>query len=371
MQKQVGDVLSRATSQAKKLCGMLSAQLDEKVNEHVRRMQRILGECERNSSPEAPAVYKDLAEQMALHLHHLRKPALEHFQKLIALSGRAEFLEDTLREQQHESMVALLTGGRSDVPRTETFQEDPEIGLLARGVHAAKEVHSFCSCCHRRKKYQPKAPRSTSVDRTLFLPSAGDLQEELRPLSPDDFKTSPEKVVLKPVRLVLRWFEKIQPVEDSRSGRSTMRSVLPSGPATAVDQLQMVWTHLTESPFYRSLLAGVLGSGLIFAYHFHMACVVVALMRDGKCPGLTGVACSGEFARTVIVMCGMACYVVSLVIVLWNIDRLDAVLQVSEELEELQDFKHQIDHLNAHDPRLCLVRNFIYFIIFRHDVFCP
>ncbi|CAE8629797.1 unnamed protein product [Polarella glacialis] len=48
-------------------------------------------------------------------------------------------------------------------------------------------------------------------------------------------------------------------------------------------------------------------------------------------------------------MVGMVCYFISLGVVLWNVERLDAVLQVSEEIEELQDFKHQIDHLNAHD----------------------
>lgn len=44
-----------------------------------------------------------LAELMALHLHQLRKPALEHFSKLISLSGKAYFLEETLRQQRHTS----------------------------------------------------------------------------------------------------------------------------------------------------------------------------------------------------------------------------------------------------------------------------
>ncbi|CAE8629798.1 unnamed protein product [Polarella glacialis] len=97
MQKQVGDVLARATGQAQKLCGMLSAELDEKVKDHVIRMQKILGECDKSNSSEAPAVYENLAKQMVLHLHSLRRPAIEHFQKLISLSGRSQFLEDTLR----------------------------------------------------------------------------------------------------------------------------------------------------------------------------------------------------------------------------------------------------------------------------------
>ena len=50
-----------------------------------------------------------LAELMALHLHQLRKPALDHFSKLISLSGKAYFLEETLRQQRHTSRLALET----------------------------------------------------------------------------------------------------------------------------------------------------------------------------------------------------------------------------------------------------------------------
>ncbi|CAK9030999.1 unnamed protein product [Durusdinium trenchii] len=59
--------------------------------------------------------------------------------------------------------------------------------------------------------------------------------------------------------------------------------------------------------------------------------------------------CSVEFLRVLSVLAGMVCYCCSLVIVLWNVDRLDAVLQISEELHELNDFKVQIDTLNAND----------------------
>ncbi|CAK9031394.1 unnamed protein product [Durusdinium trenchii] len=70
MTKQVGEVLLRATTQAQTLCGMLSAQLDEKVGEHVRRMQRILEEvekqAEKSDSKDVDELYSRLAELMVL-----------------------------------------------------------------------------------------------------------------------------------------------------------------------------------------------------------------------------------------------------------------------------------------------------------------
>merc|ERR1712238_360548 len=61
------------------------------------------------------------------------------------------------------------------------------------------------------------------------------------------------------------------------------------------------------------------------------------------------IACFVALLRKVFGMLAMACYMVSLGVVLWNVERLDAVLQVQEEIHEIEDFKRQIDQLNAHD----------------------
>merc|ERR1711953_1338355 len=53
--------------------------------------------------------------------------------------------------------------------------------------------------------------------------------------------------------------------------------------------------------------------------------------------------------RQLVSMVAMACYTVSLGFCLWNVERLDAVLQVHEELHELEKFKIQVDQLNAHE----------------------
>merc|ERR1719199_400743 len=44
----------------------------------------------------------------------------------------------------------------------------------------------------------------------------------------------------------------------------------------------------------------------------------------------------------------MACYVMSMGVVIHNIDRIDKVLQATQELRDMEDFKHEIDQLNTH-----------------------
>eukprot|EP00437_Effrenium_voratum_P055330 CAMPEP_0181534576 /NCGR_PEP_ID=MMETSP1110-20121109/73815_1 /TAXON_ID=174948 /ORGANISM="Symbiodinium sp., Strain CCMP421" /LENGTH=545 /DNA_ID=CAMNT_0023665937 /DNA_START=46 /DNA_END=1680 /DNA_ORIENTATION=+ len=354
MTKQVGDVLQRATTQAQTLCGMLSAELDEKVGDHVRRMQKILQQCEKSKSPEAPAVYSRLTELMAIHLHHLRKPAIDHFQKLISLSGKAFFLEETLRQQRHTSMVKLLTvnstrlARRMDLPRTETVQDDPELAHLI-GAHLVQGADTCCSCCRRRPQTQQVA---SSLDKSFSLPTQADLVNELREPTQDELLNSPEAVVLQPVKLVLKWFEKIEPMQSRRDPRAdVLRGVSVCGtPKTPVGQMKTVVMHLRDSPLYRSLLVGILFSVVIFIFHFHMLGVVWALLREGnQCKAVSFFMCCTELLRVLSVLAGMICYSLSLIVVIWNVEKLDAVLQVSEELHELHDFKAQIDALNAND----------------------
>ncbi|CAE8648515.1 unnamed protein product, partial [Polarella glacialis] len=164
------------------------------------------------------------------------------------------------------------------------------------------------------------------VENSFTTPGVNDLQEELRQLSPEEIRRSPEKVVLQPVRLVLKWFEKIEPSQSSKTARSPLARL--DGEGGPMDRLSDVCEHLQKSPFYRCLLLGMLASIVIFVYHWHLAGIVFTLMHNGGCRGPTIVACGGELVRTVCVMVGMVCYFISLGVVLWNVERLDAVLQV-------------------------------------------
>merc|ERR1719326_555267 len=105
------DALQRATGQARRLCGLLSADLGDKVREHVSRMRTILDKV--NNDPTVlradPQLYKRLVTAMAHHLHRLREPALAQFDKLIAISGQSSYLVNNLEKEKQQSMVELLT----------------------------------------------------------------------------------------------------------------------------------------------------------------------------------------------------------------------------------------------------------------------
>eukprot|EP00434_Breviolum_minutum_P016379 symbB.v1.2.014436.t1/scaffold1054.1/size141114/8 len=277
MTKQVGDVLLRATTQAQTLCGMLSAQLDEKVGEHVRRMQRILQQCEKLPSAEATSVYMRLAELMALHLHQLRKPAIDHFQKLIALSGKASdnvaflgvFLGGDLatatphqhgeaahRQQHQDWQIGLATHGDSGRGSRDGAFDGRPLGLkvatqlvteftaytnqrqsMECQPSSRPGAQRWCTCCYKRKSpaESSRPQRTTSFDQTFSLPSYDDMADELREPTVEDMKNYPEAVVLRPVKLVLKWFEKIEPMH-SRKGdprAEVLRGIPPGGSPNA------------------------------------------------------------------------------------------------------------------------------------------
>jgi len=365
MQKQTADVLTRATGQAQKLCGLLSTDLGEKVNEHVFRMRTILQKIEKDRNPQAKRIYDDLVFQMASHLHSLRQPAMTHFETLIKLSGQTYILECALKQLRHESMVQLLTGKTSGVPRTSTVHSDTEEGVMGMldgviGQHRSLHDALCCGCCHPgpAQVSGPQAlQRATSVDTYFTVPNEHDMQEQLRPLTVEEQKKQPEKVVLQPLHLVLRWFEKIAPKQQPEA-TSTLRprpgSASPLSPVMeeardAAGQVREVVRHLRRSPFYRCLLLGICCSIALFCFYAHMLGVCFDVMKKGECHGQLIFACFFALMRKLFGMCAMVCYAGSLGVVLWNVDRLDSVLQVQDEIHELEDFKRQIDQLNAHD----------------------
>lgn len=80
-----------------------------------------------------------------------------------------------------------------------------------------------------------------------------------------------------------------------------------------------------------------------------MLIIVGNLMNSDECGGIQFFHCLNALVRQFISSVAMAMYTVSLTIVLWNVERLDGVLQVQEDIQELEDFKAQVDKLNAHD----------------------
>merc|ERR1712217_293161 len=70
-------------------------------------------------------------------------------------------------------------------------------------------------------------------------------------------------------------------------------------------------------------------------------------LEEGKCMG-EELACTGASIRKSLGACGMVCYIVSMTLVILHIDRVDNVMAAHQEIQDLEDFKHEIDKLNAH-----------------------
>eukprot|EP00928_Gymnodinium_smaydae_P030273 TRINITY_DN22556_c0_g1_i1.p1 TRINITY_DN22556_c0_g1~~TRINITY_DN22556_c0_g1_i1.p1 ORF type:complete len:561 (-),score=66.88 TRINITY_DN22556_c0_g1_i1:39-1721(-) len=362
LEQECGDVLQRATGQAKKLCGMMTADLDEKVREHVDHMMMILKKLQGDHRPEAMHIHESLVTQMAHHLHQLRKPALDRFEKLIDLSGRSDFMAETLRRQRKESMVALLTGkkqldgGRHGIQRTETLASDVGADVEIGGAYSSGPGYFSWSSlgCHVMEDYENvelmRPQQWRSVHQKLSLPTEADLVDELRDLDPDEVRRSPEKLVLRPLRLVLKWFEKTEQKKHTRSQLPPSRSRSARDASKGVaDQVDAICTHLKNSSLYRWMILGIFCSLMFALIYAHMLVTVWTLMRNGGCKHFLMPACIGALLRQLIGVCAMLCYAISLGIVMWNIDRLDAVLQVHQEIRELEDFKRQVNQINAND----------------------
>ncbi|CAK9031391.1 unnamed protein product [Durusdinium trenchii] len=145
-------------------------------------------------------------------------------------------------------MTELLTvtsnsKGRMNVPRTQTAHDDPEMALLL-GSQIVQGSLRWCACCYQRKSETAtsQARRTTSFDQTFSLPSHDDMADELREPTPDEMRRSPEAVVLRPVKLVLKWFEKIEPLHSRRDPRAeVLRGIPPGGsPNAAMAQIKGV-----------------------------------------------------------------------------------------------------------------------------------
>lgn len=346
LEKQMTEVLERAQGQASKLCTILTEDLGERVHEHVKRMRLILEKIEHDQSPLARRTYCDLVTAMAHHLHRLREPAMEHFQKLIVMTRGSGFLTKALRDERQQSMVELLTLTKPDtrpVPRGATMAAD-DFGAFAmlQAVRSGRLPFAVFGWGGDDSEVGRMGAR-------LRMPTEADLREELRPCGEAERRDSPESSVLRPLRLVLRWLEKIT-AKSSGAGPSRLRSrhtvVAYSGP---LEQLNQVVKHLRKSPFYRSILVGIICSIAFFFFDFHVLLAVAHLLQTDSCSGQNFLACLNAVVRQLLSMLAMVCYTGSLTVVLWNVERLDNVLKVQEDIEALEDFKRHVDELNAHD----------------------
>eukprot|EP00439_Symbiodinium_sp_Y106_P085590 s176_g29.t1 len=360
MNSQIGVALTHATSQAKRLCELLEIQLVQQVRGHIHKMRNILQKCEQF----CPEEFSNLVELMGNHLHCLRKPAMKKFEKLVlAFNQEAVFydLTQTLRQQKQTSMVKLLTiqsehARGLQLPRTKTAH-DPEAArpLLDQDQQLAQGIESWCSSISRgyRKKRRTSKTPTSSLAQVAFSHDEK-LKELLQEPTEEDMRSKPEAVLLRPVSLVLNYFEKIQPFVHGEPLHAEDEEVTIGTPSQEenpyVKQANKVYVHLTDSPLYVSVLVGVVCSVALLLFHFHMAIVVLHVIRTGDhCSSLGMWSCSMELVRVITVMTGMLCHTVSLLVILWNVDKLDQVLELTEDIKEFKKTKDQIESLNKND----------------------
>eukprot|EP00929_Paragymnodinium_shiwhaense_P035222 TRINITY_DN19044_c0_g1_i2.p1 TRINITY_DN19044_c0_g1~~TRINITY_DN19044_c0_g1_i2.p1 ORF type:complete len:530 (-),score=106.19 TRINITY_DN19044_c0_g1_i2:77-1666(-) len=326
VQKQCEDVLKRTTGQAKQLIQRLSSSLSQRVHEHVSRQRQLLEVLHKRGDT---ALREELLKEMAYLLHYLRRPPMHKLAKLIDVFGSSgDELRAALNEERHSSMVDLLGGSASNA-RTMTLEPDAESPILSLPARVALSPQS-------------------SLGGVLRLPGTDAfLGGELRPLSLQEKAEAPEKSVLRPLHLVLKYLEKLEENHKKAASPHKLEGVAIPQVNHWRQQLSKVLRHLGESTFYRSIFFGWIFSLLLLVFYIERLLAMIHVLHANECHGVEWCTCVFAFVRQSLGLLAMLCYVVSLFVVIYNIDRLDAVLQVQEELRHVEGFRRHIEVLNA------------------------
>lgn len=149
----------------------------------------------------------------------------------------------------------------------------------------------------------------------------------------DAAKTSPETVVLRPVKLVLNWLSHIKPAPEAE-------------PKIHIPQPKLA-RNLQESAMGRSLFIGTVFCFVYLIFYAVTAAEVWHLLHEGECVA-NELSCTAAMMRKVAGLLAMGCYVITMGVVITKIDRVDQVMEATQELKAMEDFKHEIDQLNAH-----------------------
>jgi hypothetical protein len=344
LRQQCNEVLARATKRASALCDALAERLGSEIKVHVKNMRTIL-QAFGKSYPNESTLYEELVVAMATHLHDLRQPALQQFSRLIEISGDHLLIEN-LSQEHRQSMIELLAeSGPDGMPlkssltgRAGTVVDDdsgfgighiPATTWLSAMLEA--RMPSFFGPATRNSAptHQLKMGLSTTEEKVFW---------EKHRLTSSDRKHSPELVVLRPVRLVLAWLSQVQsvPVEPPVSS-TIVGSTIVAKPVR----------ELRDSKMCRHFVIGILFCTFYLIFYAITAREVAVLLSEGGCQ-YNEISCSAAFGRKLFGLCAMACYVMSMSMVVYNIDRVDKVLQATQELRDMEDFKHEIDQLNTH-----------------------
>eukprot|EP00928_Gymnodinium_smaydae_P008048 TRINITY_DN128_c0_g1_i1.p1 TRINITY_DN128_c0_g1~~TRINITY_DN128_c0_g1_i1.p1 ORF type:complete len:604 (+),score=71.24 TRINITY_DN128_c0_g1_i1:65-1813(+) len=349
--------LKAAIQQANRNYDLLQNELSSKVQKTVRMMRKIL-ECLRaKQSPDARRVHRRLSREMARSLHQLRKPAFMHFKQLIELYDQSgTFLEAALKRAQRESMIDLLVVDEDDrqwitaVQRTETAEDVDEDTDDIRKVFDRYRRRIF--------KFFSSRPRA-QVSDGLKLPTQADLNEELRDFTEAEMKANPDKVVLRPLLLVLKWLGNIEVKHQLLQNRQSTRRLTRSGedagflPHNSLRVARSWWVKFTHrvrhSGLLRCMTIGFVFSSLMVLFYMRATLVAVRVMHTDDCGGFEEAFCAKAVVQRFIGVITMVAYTATLAYIIYNIEVIDQHFQFNKDMQALNKASNLVQQLNTNE----------------------
>lgn len=295
LKRQTKDVLDHAKGQADKLTELLSQALAMDLNRLIRGMRAILRD-KTLQEPHASATFERLVAGMATHLHELRRPAVEHFKKIVAHLGRDKCpkLRSALSRANHQSMVRLLNVERS-APL-------PVLLRTLTGMDSDGQASPVQWFGKGAAKVAPAAMTPGGASPT------------------DEEVQNPASIVLQPILEMMGWFSKefdhkllepdahVEAAGSGESGSCTLRMRLVLG--------------LVFSALYGALT-------MVEMFWLERSWTIMDVSK-------------------VLSLCAMFFYMGATMVVMCDLERLDAVLQMQSVIHKLEDLKWSINQLNAH-----------------------
>jgi len=296
LKEQIHSSLADTEAQVGTLTDMLSKDLNDNARALVLDMQTILLRATKSDDKNVSSgLHKELLTSMARQLDIIREPAMS-------------ILSSSLKKQQQHSMLDLLTDNKE-----------------ATGCGILRWAKGYC--------YTP-------------------LQAE-----------SPEKIVLSPLTKVLDQHKTLRkkhsaPPSVQADVEANVSVQVGAVEAPASDQAgvaaldcslrtswERLWSVVCESRLGKEILLGLLLSMIFFFFEFNMLLVVGALIQknSAECSGWNRWRCISSFVHEIFSTIGMFIYMVSLAVVLFNVESVDRVYQARVEVKELDEIQEEVN----------------------------
>lgn len=277
-------IMSReAAAQNNKMSGLLVKNLLNELNQLIADMRTILPQAKRIC---AKALYRSLIDIMADRLIAIRKSAVVHFH---------------LKEEyppSHLFMRNLLMQGTDD-----SGQEFRARDVLDLRQHL---THRFFSS---RTVTLKDAPPST-------------LTYAEQAMWPED--------------------EMLEQQKDFRQGLQHGASAMG-----LMDPDKHKPGRLLDSPMCKSLVFGLVTNCLLLLFYCYTGSYLIMEMNDKDCGKLCWLDAVDGLVRKFIGIAACACQISAMIVIIWNLDKLDPILLMKQNIEALQDVKRSMEELNS------------------------